>query len=282
MKNLVRRLPLVLAFVAVLGFVAFLAIQPSTFFSSPAAPKPSVKPSPSPSPSPSATPSGPGVCTKPVWTSSARQGMYTFGKYIVHNNMWNVSGYKVSQTITACNYNSWYAVSTANNNKGDGAVKTYPNVHVDYHNWSTGAEPLLSSFSGITSTFAHQAPNIGIYDVAYDIWLNGVPGNREVMIWTQNHDQVPPGSPVATVTLNGVTWNVHTANNDTYLAFVPADGQAITSGTYDLLAFLQWLDGHGYFPPSSTLGAIDYGVEIVSTGGSPARFDFTDFSLTSQ
>ena len=33
-------------------------------------------------------------------------------------------------------------------------------------------------------------------------------------------------------------------------------------------------------PSTSTLGQIDYGAEIVSTGGSPATFSFTDFSVS--
>ena len=31
-------------------------------------------------------------------------------------------------------------------------MKTYPNVHRDFHNWDTGQEPRLSSFKRIRST----------------------------------------------------------------------------------------------------------------------------------
>lgn len=55
--------------------------------------------------------------------------------------------------------------------------------------------------------------------------------------------------------------------------------KAVTSGTLDLKAFLRYLMDHKRLPAGSTLGQIDYGVEIVSTGGAKKRFDFTDFSV---
>jgi hypothetical protein len=33
--------------------------------------------------------------------------------------------------------------------------------------------------------------------------------------------------------------------------------------------------------PSSTLGQVDYGIEVCSTGGNTLRFDDTDFCVTS-
>ena len=135
-------------------------------------------------------------CTNPKFVTSDENGMWSDGDYVVHNNMWNASGYDVAQTTSVCSYRNWYTTVSADDSTGDRATKTYPNVHKDYHNWQTGAEPLVSSFTSITSTFA--APGCGgaagIYNVAYDLWLNGVPGNREVMIWTENHGQFPAGS----------------------------------------------------------------------------------------
>ena len=75
-----------------------------------------------------------------------QNGMWNNGGYIVHNNMWNVSGYDVSETLTACSHRNWAVTDHRRQRSGDGAVKTYPNVHKDYHDWSTAAEPRLSSF----------------------------------------------------------------------------------------------------------------------------------------
>ena len=70
---------------------------------------------------------------------------------------------------------NWSVTATADNSSGDGAVKTYPNVHRDYHNWNAGHERSSArSRRSIRSTFASRSPHVGIYDGAYDIWMNGV------------------------------------------------------------------------------------------------------------
>jgi hypothetical protein len=193
--------------------------------------------------------------------------------------MWNASDYDVTQTLTACSYRDWSVTTTADDRAGDGAVKTYPNVHKDYHDWDTGKEPPLSSYPTLTSTFAATSPHTGVYNVAYDIWLNGVPGDREIMIWTDNHEQAPAGSRVATaLPFSGTTWDLYATDDNEYLAFVPA--RPLTSGTLDLRAFLDHLIDKGRVPADATLGQICFGVEIVSTDGKPATFRFTDFSIT--
>jgi hypothetical protein len=138
-------------------------------------------------------------------------GGWSNGGYYVHNNMWNCRKYSCSETLYACSYHSWYVVANMNNNSGDGAVKTYPNVHKDYQNVP------IRSFKSITSTFATTSPHVGIYNVAYDIWTNGIAtsGSTEFMIWTENFHQTPAGSRVTTATFGGRNYNVwKTANID--------------------------------------------------------------------
>jgi glycosyl hydrolase family 12 len=209
--------------------------------------------------------------------------MYSDGSFVIHNNMWNISGYRVNETVEACSYHSWNVIATADNSSGDGAVKTYPNVHKDYHNWSTGSEPPLSNYPVLSSSFAATGPNTGIYNIAYDIWLNGVGNgggsNREVMIWTDNQAQRPAGSVVASgLAFGGQTWTLWATGDNHILSFVPATDMA--AGTVNLRAMLDYLISHGRVPANSTLGQICYGVEIVSTNGAPGTFRFTGFSLT--
>jgi hypothetical protein len=187
--------------------------------------------------------------------------------------MWNSSAGLGPETLYACSYHDWYVVSNQTNNAG--AVKTYPNVHQDYSNVQ------ISTFSSITSTFAATSPHVGIYNVAYDIWMNGVAssGSTEIMIWTENFHQVPAGSQVTTATLGGRTYDVWKTSNSRYIAFVPT--AVLTSGTLDLLQIFTWTMSQGWLPADSTLGQICYGVEIVSTDGADATFQFTDFSITS-
>jgi hypothetical protein len=218
------------------------------------------------------------ACTNPRFVTSDEDGMWFDGKYVVHNNMWNVSGYSVSETLAACSFRNWRVSVTADNSRGDGAVKTYPNVHRDFHNWSTGHEPRLSSFSRIRSTWAARTPHVGIYNAAYDIWLNGVPGEHEVMIWTDNFQQVPAGSRVATLDVGGHRWRLWATEDNSYLAFVPTE--KLTHGTLAIQKMLDWLVVRGRLPQDVTLGQICFGFEVVSTDGVPATFKVNDFSVS--
>jgi hypothetical protein len=219
-------------------------------------------------------------CTNPKFVTSDENGMWFSGRYVVHNNMWNVGGYNVREALAACSHRNWKVTATANNASGDGAVKTYPNVHRDFHNWGTGREPRLSSFSRIRSTFAATTPHVGIYNAAYDIWLNGVPGEHEVMIWTDNFRQVPAGSRFATHTFGGRRWKVWATHDNSYIAFVPK--RPLTHGTIGIRKMLNWLVARGRLEKNVTLGQICFGFEIVSTAGRPATFKVDDFSVSTR
>jgi hypothetical protein len=210
----------------------------------------------------------------PLNPSNPQDGI-TLGGFYVDTDTWNAANYRVSQTMYVCDYNNWYAVANMDNTTGDGAVKTYPNVHKDF----SGA-PALSSFSAISSSFAHAGPHVGIYEFAYDIWLNGVAssGSTEVMIWTDNFNQVPSGSLQETVTFDGQSYQVYKSGS--YIAFVATTN--VTSGTVNLLEVFNHITTKGWIPSTSTLGAIDYGIELVSTNGTDATFTINDFSLTTQ
>ncbi|MGZ4625786.1 MAG: GH12 family glycosyl hydrolase domain-containing protein [Kineosporiaceae bacterium] len=231
--------------------------------------------------SPTSAPAPAGhVCTSPVFRTSDPNGGWSEGGYYVHNNMWNIAKYpSLKETLEACSHASWNVTATADNSSGNGEVKSYPNVHVDYHGSGANGEPAWSSFKTMRSTFAAKGSGVGIYDVAYDIWMNGVPGNREIMIWTENHNQRPAGNVVATVSLSGITWDVWATGNNSYLAFTPKS--PLASGSLDPTGMIDYLVSQGRVPANSTLGQIGFGVEIVSTEGKPATFQFTDFSVTS-
>lgn len=221
--------------------------------------------------------SGSQSCTNPRHTlplnpSNAQDGI-TLGGFYVDTDTWNAANYAVSQTMYVCDYDNWYVVAKMDDAAGDGAVKTYPNVHMDYD-----AAPALSSFSTISTTFAHAGPHVGVYEFAYDIWLNGVAakGSTEVMIWTDNYKQLPSGSLQETFNLDGQSFQVWKSGS--YIAFVETTN--VSSGTLNLLAFFNHIIDKGWISKSSTLGAIDYGVELVSTDGKDARFAVTGFSLT--
>ena len=230
-------------------------------------------PSSNPATQPPAT-GGSTTCTHPSYTTSAQFGMWNLAPYFVYNNMWGISGYQVSQTLYACSYSNWYVTATMNNNSGDGHVKTYPNAQKDF------SEPRISSLNSVTSTFAETSPDVGIYEDAYDIWLNGVAssGSTEVMIWNDNHGQSPAGSAQGSVTFDGRSYTVYRTSTGSYIAFVANSN--FTSGSMNLLEFFNWIMAKGWIPANSTLGQVCYGVELVSTNNVPATFVFNDFSVT--
>jgi len=197
--------------------------------------------------------------------------MWNLSPYFVSNDMWNASGYDVTQTLHACSYSDWYVTATMNNDSGNGAVKTYPNSQRDFSSE-------ISSLSSVTSTFAETSPGTGIYEDAYDIWINGLAtsGSTEVMIWTQNNGQTPSGSAQGTVTFGGRSYTVWKSGS--YIAFVANSN--FTSGTMNLLQFFQWIIGKGWIPADSTLSQVCYGVELVSTNGVPATFSFSNYSVS--
>jgi hypothetical protein len=200
--------------------------------------------------------------------------MWNTSGYFVHNNVWNAAE-AGPETLHACSFKNWYVVSKQRDLASNrGSVKSYPNVHKDYQ------DRRLDSFSTITSEFAATSPHIGIYNVAYDIWLNGVagPDSTEVMIWTENFKQVPAGSRVTTTSFAGVDYAVWKTSDNGYLAFVP--DAPLTSGRLDLLAMLRWLTSKGWLADDSTLGQICFGIEVVSTNDTDAVFTVSDFGIS--
>jgi hypothetical protein len=235
-------------------------------------PKPTTKP-PTPTPTPVTQ-----SCANPSHTlamsaSNPQAGITLSGFYLTNDN-WNAANYQVSQTMYICDYNNWYAIANMNNNTHDGAVKTYPNVHKDFNNTR------INSYSAIASSFSEAGPHVGIYEWAYDIWLNGVAtnGSTEVMIWNDNFGQTPSGTVQETYSLGGRTYKVY--KSGTYIAFV--DQSNTTAGTVDLLAIFKHVMAKGWISATSTLGQIDYGPELVSTNSTNAKFVVNNFSLTTQ
>lgn len=216
------------------------------------------------------------TCANPVFVTSDTNGGWSTGGYYVHNNMWNWQE-GGPETLYACAYNNWYVDSTQPNTT---SVKTYPNVHLDINNMN-GAP--LSNYRTISSTFAGAGPRVGIYNVAYDVWLNGVGwggGTTEFMIWTENFNQRPLGSVMATVTFGGVTYDAwHYSGGGANVISLVAKS-TIPSGSVNLKEMFDWAIGRGIMPSNPTVNQIGFGVEICATNNTRQRFTFTEFSVT--
>lgn len=217
----------------------------------------------------------------PMDPGNAQSGV-TKGTYYVTNDSWNADRYSdLSQRLHVCNYDSWYAIATMNNDNGDGAVKTSPNVQETWYPTPTR----LSRWKSITSQFSDvppgAGPNFGIWEYQYDIWLNGLAdiNSTEIMIWTANNGQAPSGSPVDQFTDAGRTYTVYySPAPKQYIAFVAVRGSL--SGSVNLRHFFNYVISKNWIPASSTLYQICHGVELVSTNGKPEKFAVDKFSIT--
>jgi Glycosyl hydrolase family 12 len=208
--------------------------------------------------------------------TSDTNGGWSNGGYYVHNNMWNWQA-GGPETLYACAYNNWYVESTQPNTT---SVKTYPNVHLDINNMN-GAP--LSNYRTITSTFAGAGPRVGIYNVAYDVWLNGVGwggGTTEFMIWTENFNQRPLGSVIATPTFGGMAYDAWHYNDGNANVISLTAKSTMPSGSLNLKEMFDWTIARGLMPSNPTVNQIGYGVEICSTNSTKQRFTFTGFSVT--
>jgi hypothetical protein len=225
------------------------------------------------------------TCTRPkavpMEPGNAQSGL-TRGNYYVTNDSWNAQHYSgLSQTLFVCNYDNWYTLSAMNNDSGDGAVKTSPNVQETWYPTPTA----LSSWKSITSRFSDvppgSGPGYGTWEFEYDIWLNGLADSNstEIMIWTYNNGQAPVGSPVGSFTDAGQDYVVYRSPPpDKYIAFVALNGSL--SGHVNLLDFFGYAIGKGWMPASSKLYQICHGVELVSTNGKREKFAVDNFSIT--
>ena len=225
------------------------------------------------------------ACTRPkavpMEPGNAQSGV-TRGNYYVTNDSWNAQHYTgLSQTLFVCNYDNWYTLSAMNNDSGDGAVKTSPNVQETWYPTPTA----LSSWKSITSRFSDvppgSGPEYGTWEFEYDIWLNGLADSNstEIMIWTYNNGQAPVGSPVGSFTDAGQAYVVYRAPPpDKYIAFVALNGSL--SGHVNLVDFFRYAIGKGWMPASSKLYQICHGVELVSTNGKREKFAVDNFAIS--
>lgn len=213
----------------------------------------------------------------PVFVTSDPNGGWSSGGYYVHNNLWNSAKYHpCTSTLSAWSHDHWQVVTRMNNQTGDGAVKTYPNVHRDFRSVP------VDSFESITSRFATTSPRVGIYNFAFDIWLNGIaqPGCTEIMIWTENFKQTPGGKFMEEVAFGGRTYRAYRNPGSGYIAFVAKTN--FNAGTLDLLGIVEWSVAKGWLASKSTLNQICFGVEVVSTDDADVTFRVTDFSINAR
>ena len=182
------------------------------------------------------------------------------------------------QRLIAYGPSRWRVVS--NQQAGNTAVLTYPNVQ-QLFTTVQGASRRLSSFSAIRSHYRELMPHNRrtIAQAAYDIWLDHTSGPNEVMIWVDNVNRGTGGSRVLRHhTFSGVRWAL--------MQYGGPGGELIWSrrrnahaSTVHILPMLRWLVHHGFESRTTSIGQVDFGWEICSTGGGRETFRVTGYRL---
>jgi hypothetical protein len=207
----------------------------------------------------------------------------------VTQDVWNPPSGSWSQTLYSTNPGDWY-VAVNFPTDSSGAIHSYPDTNQLYNGETVG------SFSALYSSFSESAPSSApsVGDYGYDIWSNT---GLEVMIQHQVAGEGPCqnwmtllASNVQFGGTNGVpvkTWNLckNGSSNTAELVWEPTNSGGayfgFSSGSVDIKAMIQYLINNGIEWSSSTgLGAIDYGFEICSTGGTNQNFAVNSFTLT--
>jgi xyloglucan-specific endo-beta-1,4-glucanase len=213
------------------------------------------------------------------------------GKYYLFNNLWGDNGqgwqcmWNSFQSGDTIGWGTNYSWAGANN-----TVKSYTSVVLGWHwGWDrTGTElPVqVSANRTVTTSYNYNIGSDGAKNVAYDLWLHTINNptwehnpSDEVMIWLYRSGGVSPvGSPQATVTIAGSTWELWRGNVgwEVY-SFVRTSTS--TSGTINLRDFLNHLVSRGWLSSSKYLTSVEFGTEaFVGT----AQLDVNSYSVDVQ
>ena len=194
----------------------------------------------------------------------------------------------MTQTLTAADPGTWYVVAKAP--AGKTAVLSYPNTQQLFNNWNgsgwngsgTATDTPISRLKQLTSTFAENmnATHGTNAEAAYDVWLSGTSGPTEIMIWIDNANRGTGGADqIGTSTFGGQKWTLLQYHGGEVIWSSDANKQ---SGTVDILAMLRDLQSRHLVSAGASIGQIDFGFEICSTGGVPETFSVSHYSLTAK
>jgi xyloglucan-specific endo-beta-1,4-glucanase len=124
-----------------------------------------------------------------------------------------------------------------------------------------------------------------VADVSYDAFISSSDSTSanhdyEVMIWLAALGGAEPigyGTPIATLSIDGVTWNLYKGPNTwTVFSFVAEDWQTDFSG--DIMNFFNYLIDNEGLPSYYYLQTIQAGTEAFT--GSDAWFTVSPYSLS--
>lgn len=185
-----------------------------------------------------------------TYSSSDRYASWSNGTYTIYNDEWG--SHYTYQGLWVNSPSNWGVWSQQDYTSG---VEAYPNV-------SRTVNRSISSLSYVSSSFTVSDPGAGSYETAYDIWTQD--NANEIMIWTDVHNVGPLGSSVGTFTVGGRTYRVYKGSNGSNNVYSFLDTSTVTSGTFDVLSVLKWIQNTEHWMSNETLGKVQFGWEITT------------------
>ena len=189
------------------------------------------------------------------------------GDYVVQNNRW---GSSVAQCVEAIGAGFSLTQQGGTAPMG-GAPLSYPSIYAGCHYGNCSGTKVLpaviSRLGSLRSTVGVNYVGYGIYDAAYDVWLDptankGGVNATEIMIWLHRQGPIQPiGSMSGSVNLGGGTWEVWTGNNgqNDVVSYV-APG-SLGSFDADLMEFIRDTIGRGKASPEWFVNSVQFGFE---------------------
>jgi hypothetical protein len=202
----------------------------------------------------------------------------------VGNQMWGCGapGSCGPETLTAYNPGQWSVTSTQA--AGNTAVLTYPDVQQLFNNWGNGgfngaSDTPISALAGLTSSYTENMHENGgtAAQAAWDIWTS----SGEVMIWVDTTALRGSGGArqMGTGTIGAIPMTYYVYGGTGGLPIIKLNTNQ-RSGTIDILDGLRYFQSKGVVASNATIGQVNFGWEICSTGGVAETFEVTDYSLT--
>lgn len=221
-------------------------------------------PRPTPTPSPTPAPAS-GLCRD--------YDEVVDGPYVLQNNIWNrgtaTSAKQCIQKTGSGRYGwnwNWPDIH-------DGQVRSYPGILFGHKPWrQSSTTPRLpaqvATIEQLSVQFEIEASASGIFNAAFDLWLCSAAQpsedsiTTEIMVWVQNQEAIPAGSPVATApsSLGDLTMYRGRISTWEYLALICPE--PVPEGTLDVAELLALLAYNGYVASSDYLASIELGTEI--------------------
>jgi hypothetical protein len=178
---------------------------------------------------------------------------------------------------------------TATEPAGNTAVLSYPDVQQLMNNWcgngwgacSNATETPRAGLASLTSGYAEMMNEHAgtAAQAAWDMWTS----SGELMIWV---DEVGRGSGGAmacgTGALSGYPFTYYVYGGSFCSGGLPIIKLNVNqrAATIDLLEALDYFTSVGQFSANGTIGQINFGWEVCSTGGTPETFRMSGYTLT--